>query len=246
MFITTRGLVLREVKYKEADKILTILTEDEGKITVRARGALRKGCRYSAATQLLTFSEMTLFHNHGRWSLNEGSTVEQFLGIRNDLTGFALGTYFAELLEAVSDEDEPNPTLLSLGLNALFALSRKLYPPEHIKAVFELRLACLAGFAPALDGCSVCGITAPEHPWFSTDGGVLCCSECRPTVGAGLPLCAASLAAMVHVTHAAPKKIFSFTLDEAGAARFHAVSEAYILSQLDRGFGGLDYWKRVR
>ena len=44
MFLTTRGLVLREVRYKEADKILTVLTQHEGKVTVRARGALRKGC----------------------------------------------------------------------------------------------------------------------------------------------------------------------------------------------------------
>ena len=40
MFHTTRGLILREAKYKESDKILTILTETEGKITAKARGCL--------------------------------------------------------------------------------------------------------------------------------------------------------------------------------------------------------------
>ena len=55
MFLTTQGLVLREVRYKEADKILTVLTQHEGKVTVRARGALRKGSRITAATQLLTY-----------------------------------------------------------------------------------------------------------------------------------------------------------------------------------------------
>ena len=53
MFKTTKGLILREVKYKEADRILTVLTEDMGKITVKARGALRKGSK-TAATGLLT------------------------------------------------------------------------------------------------------------------------------------------------------------------------------------------------
>lgn len=60
MFLTTRGLVLREVRYKESDKILTVLTQHEGKVTVRARGALRKGSRITAATQLLTYSDMTI------------------------------------------------------------------------------------------------------------------------------------------------------------------------------------------
>ena len=54
MFLTTKALVLREVKYKEADKILTVLTEREGKLTVKARGALRKGCKYGAAAQALS------------------------------------------------------------------------------------------------------------------------------------------------------------------------------------------------
>ena len=99
MFLTTRGLVLREVRYKESDKILTVLTQHEGKVTVRARGALRKGSRITAATQLLTYSDMTIFENRGRRTLNEASTVEEFLGLRADLGAFALGSYFAELLE---------------------------------------------------------------------------------------------------------------------------------------------------
>ena len=85
MFLTTRGLVLREVRYKESDKILTVLTQHEGKVTVRARGALRKGSRITAATQLLTYSDMTIFENRGRRTLNEASTVEEFLGLRADL-----------------------------------------------------------------------------------------------------------------------------------------------------------------
>ena len=134
MFLTTRGLVLREVRYKEADKILTVLTQHEGKVTVRARGALRKGSRITAATQLLTYSDMTIFENRGRRTLNEASTVEEFLGLRADLGAFALGSYFAELLETVSAEEYPDPPVLQLGLNSLYALSRALCPPEQIKA----------------------------------------------------------------------------------------------------------------
>ena len=103
MFKTTKALVLREVKYKEADKILTVLTEDEGKMTVKARGALRTSCKYGAAAQALCFSEMTLFGNAGKWSINEAETIEQFLPLRSDIELLALGSYFAEALEAVTD-----------------------------------------------------------------------------------------------------------------------------------------------
>ena len=66
MFKTLNALVLREVRYKEADRILTLLTDTEGKLTAKARGALRKSSRTAAATQQLTYAEMTLFGNRGR------------------------------------------------------------------------------------------------------------------------------------------------------------------------------------
>ena len=247
MYKTLHGLVLREVKYKESSKILTILTEEEGKITAEAKGVLRKGSKCAAAAQALVWSELTVSEYRGRYTLTEGSVLEDFSSLRQDLGDYALGCYFAELMEAVSDEDRPDSALLHLGLNALFALSRKLYDAEHIKAVFELRLACLAGFAPALERCAVCGERDPDQPRLSVLGGALHCAGCAPDApGKSLTLCRASLAAMRRVAAADPKKIYSFALDEASAKRFHAACEEYILSQLDRGFRTLDYWRSLR
>ncbi|MCQ2439343.1 MAG: DNA repair protein RecO [Oscillospiraceae bacterium] len=243
MYKTLRGLVLREVKYKESSKMLTVLTE-EGKLSCEGRGAMRKGSKIAAAAQQLTLSELTLFENRGRYTLTEASVVEDFSALREDFADFSLGVYFAELLETVSDEEYPNPALLSLGLNGLFALSRRLYGAEHIKACFELRLCALAGFAPELTACAVCGEKNPERPRLNLRGGVLHCAECR-TEGRSAELCPASLAAMRHVTHADAKKIYSFTLDAEAEKRFRYACEQFLLSQLDRGFGSLDYWRSI-
>ncbi len=247
MYKTLHGLVLREVRYKESSKILTILTEEEGKITAEAKGALRKGSRSAASAQLLVWSELTFFENRSRFTLTEGSVLEDFSALRGELEDYALGCYFAELLEAVSDEDSPNSAALHLGLNALFALSRKLYPSAHIKAAFELRLMCLAGFAPMVERCGDCGTPAPEAPRFSVYGGAVHCAGCSPNApGKSLPLCQDSLAAMRHVCAADPKKVFSFALDGPAAGRFGRVCEEYVLAQLDRGFKTLDYWKSLQ
>ncbi|MGN1002980.1 MAG: DNA repair protein RecO [Oscillospiraceae bacterium] len=247
MFLTTKALVLREARYKEADKILTVLTADEGKLTVKARGAVRKGCKYGAAAQVLSYSEMTLFGNAGKWSINEAETIEQFLPLRQDIEALALGSYFAEALEAVSDEDMPNPEVLQLGLNSLYALSRGLYPQEHLKAAFELRLMCLGGFEPELSGCPVCGRDEPEDAMLSLNGGVLHCRSCPPgTAGVSLPVGPETLAAMRYIVSAEPKKVFAFRLSDEGEKQLSAVCEAYMAAQLERGFGALDYWKSVR
>lgn len=247
MFVTTAALVLREAKYKESSKMLTLLTEKEGKISASARGALRKSCKYSAAAQQLCYAEFTMVSNRGYWSISEGETIEEFLGLRKDLSAFSLGVYIAELLEAVSDEDSPNPEVLSLGLNSLYALSKGLYSQAHIKAVFELRLMCLSGYQPFLDECTVCGKAMPEFMRFSLNGGNLHCAGCASgSVGVSLPLCEQSLLAMRYIGSAEPKRIFSFSIDEDAEKRLSSVCESYVMAQLERGFSSLDYWKSIK
>ena len=246
MFLTTRGLVLREVRYKESDKILTVLTQHEGKVTVRARGALRKGSRITAATQLLTYSDMTIFENRGRRTLNEASTVEEFLGLRADLGAFALGSYFAELLETVSAEEYPDPPVLQLGLNSLYALSRALCPPEQIKAVFELRLMCLAGYEPDLSCCAQCSAAEPDEPWFSPRGGAVYCAHCRGASSSAVtPLLPETLAAMRHIAYGDAKRLLSFSLGEESLRLLGDLTEAYLHTQLERGFRTLDFYKQL-
>lgn len=243
MYLNTRGLVLREVNYKESSKVLTVLTPDEGKLTVSARGARRKGSRISGASQFLAFSDMTLFGNRGRWTLSEASTIEVFSGLRSDIEYLALGSYFAEVLEQISEADAPDAELLVLGLNSLYALSERLYPPEQVKTVFELRAMCASGYAPAIDYCAVCG-KEPERPALELAHGTLRCGECGGTESSAA-LDTAGLAAMRHICRTETKRAFSFALSAASLALLAEASEAYLLTQLERGFKALEYYRKL-
>ena len=246
MFKTVNALVLREVRYKEADRILTLLTDTDGKITVKARGALRKSSKTAAATQQLTYSEMTLFGNLGRWTVNEATMKEGFDGLRADIGNFALGCYFAECVDALSVEDQPDAPLMQLALNCLYALSRGMYTPEHIKAAFELRLMCLAGYTPELSHCAVCGEEEPGDPVLMLERGCVCCRRCAAGAGQTVKLDTASLNAMRHICSASPKQILSFYLEGEGAKRLSAAAEEYLLLHTERRFPTLDYWKNVK
>jgi hypothetical protein len=85
MDVTTKGLVLRETNYGNSSKILPVLTDSEGKITVSAKGARRKGSKIAAPSQFLVYSEMTLVKSRDRWYLNDGNTIELFTGLRSDI-----------------------------------------------------------------------------------------------------------------------------------------------------------------
>ena len=84
MFLTTRGLVLREVRYKESDKILTVLTREEGKLTLKARGCRRKNSRLLASSQLLVYSELAITQRGEFITLAEGDP----LTVVNNLSTF--------------------------------------------------------------------------------------------------------------------------------------------------------------
>jgi DNA repair protein RecO (recombination protein O) len=246
-YIVTKGIVLRETETKEADKILTLLTAEQGKISVIARGARRKGCKYAACAQPLVYSEWTLYQKGDWYYANEGATVELFSGLRKDLDAMALGFYLAELTEAVSTEEADASELLRHLLNGLYALSTLHKPPALVKAAFELKLMCLAGYEPLADGCVYCGCQEPEQPLFDVVQGVLRCRAC----GAGesslsMPLCGSSLAALRHVIYGDPKRLYSFKVGEDALRRLGGAAEAFAAAQLERGFKTLDFYKSLQ
>lgn len=242
MYAQTRGLVLRETAYRDADKLLTVLTEDLGKLTLRARGARRRRSPLSAATQQLTYSAFTLFESRGRWSINEAEPLELFPRLREDLDRLALGCYFAQVLEQTGDVDLVTPGLLRLGLNALYALSSGRRPPALIKAAFELKLLALSGYEPDLSACRICGQT-PEEPWLSLQQGVLCCGSHRQGPGPWKRVTPSVEAAMNYVLQGPEKKLFSFSLPPEELTQFQDLCEAYLHCQLDREFSTLAFWK---
>ena len=207
---------------------------------------MRKSSKTAAATQQLTYSEMTLFGNLGRWTVNEATVKEGFDGLRADIGNFALGCYFAECVDALSVEDQPDAPLMQLALNCLYALSRGMYTPEHIKAAFELRLMCLAGYTPELSHCAVCGEEEPGDPVLMLERGCVCCRRCAAGAGQTVKLDAAPLNAMRHICSASPKQILSFSLEGEGAKLLSAAAEEYLLLHTERRFPTLDYWKNVK
>ena len=245
MFVTDKALVLREVKYREADRMLTLFTAKNGKISAKARGALRKSSRTAAATQQLSYSEMTLFFNKGKWTVNEASVIEGFDGLKDDISRFALGCYFAECVEAMAVEDQSDAELMSLALNSLYALSRGLYDESHVKAAFELRLMGISGYRPDLGHCSVCGAEMPQRAALDLVNGRICCEKCSSS-GRGAFLDSDALAAMRHILDAPPKQFLSFTLPREARVPLAFAAENYLLTQTERGFGTLEYYKKIK
>lgn len=245
MYLTVQGLVIRVTTYNDTDALLTLLTAHHGKLTVKARGLRRKNSPLIAPCQLLAYGEFTLFEYRGMYTINEARSLELFTPLRKDLQKLSLGTYFAQASELLSQEDMPNPELLSLVLNCLYGLSNLDISEAMIKAVFELRSACIAGYEPDLYGCHRCGNSLPDR--FDLSEGRLECSACRDSSSNGIriPITAGMLEAMRYITSCDGKKLFSFEAGEDTLAQLSALTEGYLSTQLERGFSTLDFYKSL-
>lgn len=245
MYLNVPGLVLRITAYNDTDALLTILTPDHGKLTVKARGLRRKNSPLSAPCQLLAYNEFVLFEYRGMYTIKEVHCVEQFQTLRNDLEKVYLATYFAQVAEVLSQEDTPSKELLSLLLNCLHALSRLDLPNEQVKAVFELRCACISGYMPDLSGCWTCGSTIIAC--FDLSNGRLECSRCMQYEASGirLPITSGVLDSMRYICYCDSKRLFSFSAGSDTIRQLSQLSEAYLSTQLERGFSCLDFYKSL-
>lgn len=248
MHLDLSALVVRSVDYKETDRILTLLTDQNGLMTVKAQGCRRKNSPLAASTQLLVYSQMTLFEYRDYYTVKEAVAQDQFLGVRQDLAKLALGSYFAEVAQCVGTEGEAAPELLSLVLNSLYALDKLKKPLELVRAAFDLRCMVLSGYAPLLDACAVCGLAEPREPRLNLREGVLHCKGCGGEVGPGqnIPLTPEMLAAARHVVYGDPKRLFSFTLPSEQLHPFADLASGYLATQLERGFRTLDFYLSVK
>lgn len=246
MYLTIQGLVLRVTAYNETDALLTLLTGDYGRLTVKARGLRRKNSPLISPCQLLALGEFTLFEYRGMYTVNEAHSIELFQHLRRDLTKLSLGTYFAQAAEVISQEDIPNPELLSLVLNCLYALSKLSVAENHVKAVFDLRSACLAGYFPDLSQCRSCGNSTPDR--FDISAGCLECSSCRNSTSTGIrmPITPGILEAMRYICTCDAKRLFSFRVSPETLDELSHITEIYLTTQLERGFSTLDFYKSLQ
>ena len=119
------------------------------------------------------------------------------------------------------------------------------YAEMQVKAVFELRAACLAGYLPDLSGCHRCGAFVPDR--FNISQGCLECSQCRDpnSTGIRMPVAPGVLDAMRYICSCDAKRLFAFRAGADTLTSLSQISESYLSTQLERGFSTLDFYKSL-
>ena len=177
----TEGVVLRQTPLGEADRILTLYTQDMGKLRAVARGVRRTTSKLGGHLDQLMHAALSLSVGRNLDTVLEAQAIHSFRGLREDLDKLSQAVYLAELVDGFSVEQSPNTALYNLLLSTLNALEAGR-PPAPLMRYFELHLLRHSGFGPELHRCIECrsALEPADHLYSCAGGGVLC-QDCRVT-----------------------------------------------------------------
>ena len=145
--VNVRGIVAAETDYNENDKMLTVISAENGKMSVSAKGAKKPNSRFLSCAQLFCYSDMTLYcGKNGVYTLSECSLINSFYDLRNDYDVLVDAVDISKLALKVSQEECEDPELMRLLLNTLYFLAKGEKDRNLLKCIFKIRLVYEQGF----------------------------------------------------------------------------------------------------
>ncbi len=187
----SKGIVLRSIRYGEADRILDLYTQDSGLISVIAKGIRRTRSRFGARLEPLSCVDFMAYQGRTLDTITQAEVLRSFHEVREDLSRFEAAGGMVRAVRALSGGDEADRRVFNLLYKALDALEGQSSAYKSVEAAFGLKLSILAGYAPQLDACLNCGATselAGENPYFAPSLGGVLCSDCRVASDDSFPI----------------------------------------------------------
>lgn len=230
--ITAKALVLKSADYGEYDKMLTLLCEGYGKLSVCAKGAKSLKDGKAIATQCFCFGEYVISEKNGRFMFVSANPQEAFLGLSHDIDKLTCASELIKFADRICPPGEPCDEVLRITLNSLYALANMNKSIDTVKTVFYLKSVIMLGIEPELDACCACGNTETLTSFCDEYGGVLC-SECASMAEGTSRMLPDSLALMRYVSRCDIKKMFSFTAPEQVLGNTYTILKSFIKNHLD-------------
>ncbi len=241
------AIVLRRLDYGEADRILTLLTREYGKLAAIAKGARKSKARPAASLDLFARSRMMLAKGH---NLDVVTQVERRGDVRNiagDLQRTAYACLVAEVVDKVLEDRHPVDDVFELVVATLDRLNASDRSSRADAAWFVMRILDLLGYQPQLYACAGCGKDLPEvEAWFSPLLGGVLCARCGAQDHGGSPVSVNGLKVLrVMATGDAPL-YDRLRLPPDLLQELEQALEAQLEYHLDRRLKSLDFIRGMR
>jgi DNA repair protein RecO (recombination protein O) len=176
----TEAVVLRSIRYGEADRVLHLYTPERGRVGAVAKGVRRVKSRMGGRLEPLSRVRLVLHQGRGELcTISQADTVEAHAGLRERRGSLERATQACEAVLRLLDSTEPNLPAYNLLCHELALLDSSAAASRRAQALaFRLKLLLAAGFAPELASCASCG-EAEHLGGFSPSAGGIVCAGCE-------------------------------------------------------------------
>jgi DNA repair protein RecO (recombination protein O) len=245
------GIVMHRSDVGEADRLLTVLSRERGKLRVNAKGARKVGSRKGGHVELFVRSKMLIAKGRtGIDIVSQAEMIDAYRGLREDLTRSTYAHYAVELIDAFAEEGSEQPELFDLLAEALKWIETTNNLPLTAR-YFEVKLLTMAGFQPQVFNCADGGEPLQEialdefYGWHPPSGGAVCPQHAQDRADASR----LSLAALKVLRHAIRSDYATFTalnLRDAVQYEVEQVMLRYIQFVLERKVKSVEFLNLLR
>jgi len=245
--VESEAYLIRKLPFRETSWLVTLLTRDSGKIKGIVKGARKLKSKLLSAFELLTHLNI-IFYEKARSNLHLVSGVSILRGnekIRKSFSSLTYGSYFAELIDTLLEEHDPQPAVFDLLASAVRELEKSNSAFEILARAFEFKLLESAGLSPHLHECMKCGASDMKKIYFSVAQGGLFCERCH-FEGGGFLISRGTVEAINSFLDrdlaAASRLEFSIQISQ----ELHQISKRFIERRIEKRLKGLQFIDEAR
>src|SRR5919197_3214104 len=172
----TEAVILRSIRYGEADRVLHLYSPDRGRVGAVAKGVRRVRSRLGGRLEPLMRARLVLHEGRGELcTVSQADTVHAHAALRERRGSLERAVQACDAVLRLLDSSEANPPAYNLLCHELALLDADPRAATRAQALaFRAKLLLAAGFAPELSSCASCGHTERLGAFSPSAGGVVC------------------------------------------------------------------------
>lgn len=243
--VKVSGIVVREAPMGEKDKRIVLLTREQGKLSVIAKGALNPKSRFCALSGLFCCGKYELTKGKTFYYISDAELLESYYELRSDLDALSVASAIVDVAAEVSLDGVENNALLNLTLRALNALKNKANP-YNTGALFFWRVMCDNGLMPNMEVCPICGFDL-ENPndseilGFRMQEGDFICPYCSKTNIASARLSGKSFKVFKEAVSMSDDKLFKLMLPKEEQEAMLRLAIQYLVLHTGRDYRAIRF-----
>lgn len=176
-----------------------------------------------------------LYQGTSTYHINSCETIEMFYNLRVDLDKLKYAVHITKIINDVTNENENSFKILQLFLNTLYTLSETDKNMDFVVSIFKLRLMCILGFTPSIQGCKACK-TEEDILYFSFKDSGFKCGACGKQDTSVIQITKPTIDAIKYIVLAPAKKLYSFNINEEAVRELEIIAKLYLNQKLEKEY----------